>query len=373
MTIFQSDFDLINRLRAQNYPGKTTRGVLTPREDEQFRSIKTRLTDIARYFFNKYEGLYGNLALSELPANSISINGTMGVLWVGIHKGAANKQYSAQISFVMGEGNSLHVGFYFGFASARRIDAATRAQYEAKLNQLGEILNNALINDQALRQKYENLFENGFKAFSYEPVNRVTSIRWLELIADNPKGCNLTIEIFPRNQRIELSMIEGYVDMVVDLFRPIPNADQEEAPVEENLARPKTPEERAAEALRRTIIGIKGEKFVLDEERIRVRRYSNDQNYPKYTAEIDSNSPFDILSIDRDGNEFFIEVKTTTRTREDELSHTFFISKNEKDFFELNKHRYQLYRVFDVEGTPVSTLVNMEGVEFVANSFIGTF
>jgi hypothetical protein len=51
---------------------------------------------------------------------------------------------------------------------------------------------------------------------------------------------------------------------------------------------------------------------------------------------------FDILSFDEDGNEKYIEVKTTTG---DEYA-SFYLSENEIDFLRLNYGKYCIYRVY---------------------------
>ena len=62
--------------------------------------------------------------LRRATGNAIAIGGTnFKRVWSGIFKGAENKQYAAQISFVMNPNEAcLDVGFYFGRASGHSFD-----------------------------------------------------------------------------------------------------------------------------------------------------------------------------------------------------------------------------------------------------------
>ena len=62
------------------------------------------------------------------------------------------------------------------------------------------------------------------------------------------------------------------------------------------------------------------------------------------TREIAGNAErFDVLSYDKDGNEKYIEVKTTKGG----LNNIFHISENEVEFSEQHQDKYYLYRVFN--------------------------
>lgn len=62
------------------------------------------------------------------------------------------------------------------------------------------------------------------------------------------------------------------------------------------------------------------------------------------TREIAVNAErFDVLSYDKDGNEKYIEVKTTKGG----LNNIFHISENEVEFSEQYKDKYYLYRVYN--------------------------
>ena len=68
----------------------------------------------------------------------------------------------------------------------------------------------------------------------------------------------------------------------------------------------------------------------------------------KWVAQKDDSKGYDILSFDEDGNELFIEVKTTNRGEKT----PFYLSTNELAFSEKNASKYRLYRVYDFIKAP---------------------
>jgi hypothetical protein len=124
--------------------------------------------------------------------------------------------------------------------------------------------------------------------------------------------------------------------------------------------KPLTPEQRAKQAERWAQIGQKGELYVMEYEQNRLRDFGITlDNYPKHIALESMHYGYDILSLDESRNEIYIEVKTTTRTREDLNSRKFFISTNELDVFSKHKQRYKLYRVYDIESTPSIEILDL--------------
>ncbi len=94
-------------------------------------------------------------------------------------------------------------------------------------------------------------------------------------------------------------------------------------------------------------IGMAGENFVLEYERECVRKYNlpEDKEVVWISKDVGDGLGYDILSYDSQGNEIFIEVKTTPG---DEKS-SFYITANELLKSEQEKERYFLYRVFNFD------------------------
>ena len=95
-----------------------------------------------------------------------------------------------------------------------------------------------------------------------------------------------------------------------------------------------------------TELGKKGEDVVVEYEKNRLILEGREDLATKVftTREIAGNAErFDVLSFDKDGNEKYIEVKTTKGG----LNNVFHISENEIEFSEQYQDRYYLYRVYN--------------------------
>lgn len=108
----------------------------------------------------------------------------------------------------------------------------------------------------------------------------------------------------------------------------------------------KTPEELEEDLKRQKEIGEQGEKFVLEEE----KQYLIHKGKKDLAAKVERISiknvfaGYDILSFDEQGNEKYIEVKTTASGYEK----SFFITTNEIKTCEKLKEKYFIYRVFNI-------------------------
>ena len=105
-------------------------------------------------------------------------------------------------------------------------------------------------------------------------------------------------------------------------------------------------------------IGLKGELFIMDSEKNKLKQAGiTDTYYPKHVALESMSSGYDVASIDENGNKIFIEVKTTTRRKEDINSKIFFISSNELVGAKLSK-RHNPKREIKAEITNFTSLTN---------------
>ena len=89
-------------------------------------------------------------------------------------------------------------------------------------------------------------------------------------------------------------------------------------------------------------LGLLGEKLVIKTEKEKVRRLGFPEKVEKIQKRLDGEG-YDILSFDKNGEEIFIEVKTTKGNSEE----PFYLSANEKAFCELNISKYVIYRLYN--------------------------
>lgn len=352
------DLLLINSLSSRKFSDNSLLSNATLSEKEHLKVVTDKLKKIGNYFAEKYNPVYGPFETSVSTGNPIAIGGTsFKRVWSGIFKGARNKQYAAQISFVMNEDEPcLDVGFYFGRASGHSFNAEERKELEMQLKRLGTQLSDAIIIDEKLRERYHSLFDFGFTA--YAKGSDVTAEEWYNIIRIDTKKSQLVAKVYPNDfSIIEYSTIDAFVSQVIFLMGTI--REFTEVPRTVTIA-PLTPEQRAKQAERLAQIGLKGELFVMQFESARLKKLGlNTADYPKHLALESMHYGFDVLSLNERKEEIYIEVKTTTRQQTDPAARRFFISNNEFDVFSDSASKYQLYRVYNVENEPALEIVDL--------------
>lgn len=104
------------------------------------------------------------------------------------------------------------------------------------------------------------------------------------------------------------------------------------------------------ENLRKTELGLNGEIWVMNNERQKLISAGLCELSTKieHVALNDDSRGYDIISFDENGEEIFIEVKTTN----DNIDTEFFISCNEVEASERYGSKYRLYRVFNFSASP---------------------
>jgi hypothetical protein len=348
--ITKSDLLLINALSQNTYSNNKLLSKATESEKEQLDNIKRKLKEICIYFSKKYKDSYGPFETSVVTGNDIAIGGTrFKRIWSGLFKGAENKQYAAQISFVLNPVEAcLDVGFYFGRAQTHSKNKEERKRLETQLKSLGISLSNSIKNNELFNQKYLDLFDFGFSAYSNG--ENVTSENWFELIVNNTKSSQIIAKVYPNDfDIIENSTIDLYVSQIIFLMGGISNKNEILIP---NI-KPLTPEQRAKQAERLAQIGLEGERFIFISEQNKLAKFGIIRDgYPRHVALESENYGYDILSLDANEDDIYIEVKTTTRIKNDTRSRFFYISNNEINTFLENKNRYKLYIVYNVENKP---------------------
>ena len=127
------------------------------------------------------------------------------------------------------------------------------------------------------------------------------------------------------------------------------------------------------EALNRSL-GDAGEELVVDFERARLLREGKDRlagNVEQISKTVGDHAGYDIRSYEVNGQDRFIEVKTT---RYGKLT-PFYISAGEVRFSEANANAYHLYRLFEFRQEPklfqlhgeVGRHVNLQAINYRAN------
>jgi hypothetical protein len=362
--ITKEDFELIKLLNSRSYSSNSMATNSTDKERELFKNLKAKLKRIAVDYKKKYDLDFGEFKAVASSGNPIKFGGDrINRVWSGFYKGAENKQYAAQISFVIdAEQKCIDMGFYFGRAASRGKGADMD-----RLKFLGNLLSETISNDTDLMSQYESIIDYGFQTYSSN--GKVSSQEWLEEIKLNPENSQIVYRLHTNEEGyIETSTINLYVSMLMFLMGIIPSVGTNTITKKK---KPLTPEERAKQAERRALIGLKGEIAVLNKEREKLNKLKIDLKHLKHVALESDSFGYDIHSCDKQKNDLFIEVKTTTRTKEDLYSNQFHMSSNEYEFYKKNKKEFRLFRVYDIESEyPIIEIVDMDSVEFTPESYV---
>jgi hypothetical protein len=153
--ILQSHIDLVKTLGSTSYTGLSMKGIAPLSDINALKDLQKRLKEIADFFKARYDKDYGVFEAERTTGNPVGRTGKLRRVWSGVYKGTYNKQYSAQISFVINTPeNCLDVGFYFGRASAQDMKKEERLKLESHLKELGLLLFKGITADPVLRQHY---------------------------------------------------------------------------------------------------------------------------------------------------------------------------------------------------------------------------
>lgn len=107
---------------------------------------------------------------------------------------------------------------------------------------------------------------------------------------------------------------------------------------------------RMKQADERERIGLLGEKYIFEQERERLITAGRQDLADRVRmVSFETNSTYDILSFNQNRTERHIEVKTTSRTRENDDG--FWLSENER-LFAKSDNNWVVYRVWDIDTLP---------------------
>jgi hypothetical protein len=363
VSILKEDIDLIAELDVR-YHTLTMNGIVPESKKREFDNIKKKLRSISDFFKQRYDSEYGTFISEQATGNPVGRGGNLRRVWSGIFKGSRNKQYAAQISFVINtKEKCLDVGLYFGRASSHQLEKGTKEKLEAQLIYIGSLLYSEIRSNEDLKKIYYSLFDYGFKAERRDiPIDAEA---WLSNLKEDPTYSSITFSLYPNKfGYIDTATIDLYVSMVLPLMSYIPEDINNVNVYPKRRVKPLTPEQRAKQAELRTLIGIRGEEYVMKHEVERLKHISlANASYPIHQALVSDSYSYDILSCDDESNDIYIEVKTTTLLRTEQRARFFFISAPEYRFYLNNKASYRLYRVYDIYGTTEMEIIDLSSIE----------
>lgn len=366
-TLTIDDLKLVNSLSTRKYENNSIASIANIGEIESFKKVKFKLKKIADFFSEMYSYDYGPFETNASPEhNPISRGNKLLNVWSTFFKGSTNKQYAAQISFVIEkEKPFLNVGFYFGRASARSLSNNERQNLESNLLTLANELSDTISNNDEYRLEYNSIFDLGFCAYSDGKIQLPEN--WLNLIKINPQNSQITAKVYPNNLGIiEMSTLNFYVSVVIFLMSGIKSPRN----IKDRKIKPPTPEQSAKKAEKSALIGLKGEEFVYNIEKEKLIKLGiSKKGYPRHLALESMHYGYDILSLDENGKDILIEVKTTARRQDDNYAKRFFITNHELNTLLSNKN-YILRRVYNIKNEPEFEDLDINDLTKEANGYI---
>ena len=159
----KEELEFIKDLSNRSYRNNTMKSNSSDSEQIRFRDFKNNLKSLAEQLKIQFNSDFGEFISGASSGNPIKFGGTkLNRIWSGIFKGAANKQYAAQISFVVdADSNALDIGFFFGRAASRG-----KSTDMDRLLFLGKTLSQTIRSNIHLKKQYEELIDFGFKPIS---------------------------------------------------------------------------------------------------------------------------------------------------------------------------------------------------------------
>lgn len=365
--INHSDLVFINNLSKLKFKNHSFSSVCDDKEKSHFEEVKKKLRHLASHFSLIFNDSFGPFKLAVSPySNPITRGNTLNGVWSAIYKGNKNKQYAAQISFVIDKNTpALYVGYYFGSASSHDKDVNKKEADLKDLRLLGQQLAKFIESNELMNGQFYSLFDIGFVAHSdYKPISPDS---WLNVIKTQPENACITVKIkFEENQNADIQLIEMYASQLIFLMSAFDSNDKKNKQIKLITA-----SQFIKRALRLAEIGLKGEEYILKTEKERLTSLGiKNSEYPVHVALISPSYGYDILSIDEEGVEIYIEVKSTSRIKEDPAAKSFFMTSNEYKRYEMDKDKYKIYRVYNTDLNPSFEVIDMESIMKRADGYI---
>lgn len=364
--ITQNDLTLVSNLYSRSYSNNSLLSNASELERENLLGIRKKLKRIAEYYAKKYANDYGPFETEMSTGNPVAQSKNLNNVWAGLFKGNSNKQYAAQISFVINRDEvCLDVGFYFGRAAARSLSVEEKRNLEIQFKEIGINLSTSIERNIYVKERFHSLFDFGFKPYLNGILS--TPLEWKNGIAIDPQASQIIAKIFPNEfGYIDSTKLDLLVAQVIFLMGSINEISQPNT-----LIPPLTTEQYISRAERLAEIGLKGEFFVMQQETEKLQRLGIlDNNYPRHVALESNTYGYDILSKNEFGEDIFIEVKSTTRNSNDIYSRKFYLSNHEHNTFLEKEVDYKLARVYNVENSAFVEYIDLSEVIKKADGYI---
>lgn len=348
MKITYNDYTFLQDLCQRNYTNNSMLSMASKKEHDRYIGIQTTLKKLTYEFWKEFFNSDTAIKRSGSTGNPLHRSGKLKWPWSCVYKGN-NKQYGAQISIIFEPSQDcMKVGFFFGGASRHNLSMKEKIKEMKNMKLMAHNLNETIVKNSELLEQFISLESLGF-VFSADGKENLDPLQWLNCIERNPIYAQITASIPLVNTCvITIDSFKDYYSQIVFLLKSI-NSNVASGQKNKRYHIDSDTRKRRMDILER--IGKVGEEFIMQEEKKKLKNLSlSKSGYPIQVSLYDDSCGYDILSLDENGKNIYIEVKSTVLLEGQTNTNRFFMSDNEWQTYQLKKGQYILYRVYGVGG-----------------------
>ncbi|MBQ0088081.1 MAG: DUF3883 domain-containing protein [Prevotellaceae bacterium] len=343
------DLNIILEMSQKEYPSHAIPE--TDSSKETFLNIRRKLHKVMNYMAD-YFCEYGEFARTKADGNPVPRKSNkLGEVWAAFYIGKDKKQSKQIFIHYNTTKKTIDVGFCFGFGINK---------LSSQLSNCGKGVYEIISKN---KQEYENLMCCGFKTYYGDwktDAQQNSKEDWLLQIQTNPATYRI-VKSFSKD--VSRTTLIATISQLIFLMQV---NNELQLHTKSNV----TKEDRICIYQRLLDIGEKGEMYVFLQEHERIRQLFPTAKYPYHKSKESDNYGYDILSLDSNGQEIYIEVKTTTLKKDNPQSRSFPMSSKEYEMMQTNQSSYFIYRVFDVDGTPQLEKYKYEDIDASTDGYV---
>lgn len=365
-----NDFKFLKSLCNRSYTGNSMLTNASPQERIRYLDIQHELKDISRLLWTEYFNSDHSLKCDGSSGNPLNRSGSLKWPWSCVYKGS-NKQFGAQISIIFEpKQECMKVGFFFGGASRHNLSKDESQKEMKKMKKMAQNLKTNIENNHELQERFYMLERLGFE-FSLNGLKQAPD-QWLKSIVSHPIYAQITASIpITKTNIITIDSFKDYYSQIAFLLNVI-DLKGLAGQRKRNFHIDSDTRKRRLDILER--IGKEGEEYIMTLEREKLKKKNLlHKNYPKHVALYDDSCGYDILSLDDEGREIYIEVKSTVYKKGQIGANIFFMSDNEWQTYLKKRKQYKLYRVYGVGDKMVYEKVDLDGVKKEPQNYVIEF
>ncbi|PQJ79559.1 DUF3883 domain-containing protein [Polaribacter porphyrae] len=261
-------------------------------------------------------------------------------LWIRIFR----KNDSKKVYFVLGVDDKGNLYLELNCQRSNHTGGKTQPLTKERINEFDKYLNSSTYIKKIIKKEH-------LKNYNWHSLISLTK----DFLHSNSTIYD-ELEIISKEKFIELNQDNDSILTVSD----IPESTKSYVNKERNFKGKKI--DWSKKQLVSSRLGLLGEELIIEYEKSKIKKLKKENilNDNIIVEKKRDGEGYDILSYDKNGNKLFIEVKTT----KGKINEPFYLSINEKAFYEKHKSQYIIYRLYEFNNlSKTSKLYKIEGSE----------